>query len=55
LSVPRYDLLSRSFETIVELPDSLASASAQLFHSCEWNFDSAVLPESEMEHAILIV
>lgn len=40
----RYDLLSRSFEITVELPDSLAAASAAFFHSCEWNFSSAVLP-----------
>ena len=40
----RYDLLNRSFEIAVELPDSLASASAQFFHSCEWNFRASALP-----------
>jgi len=40
----RYDLLSRSFQITVELPDSLAPASAQFFHSCEWNFQAAALP-----------
>jgi lipopolysaccharide transport system ATP-binding protein len=40
----RYDLLSRSFHITVELPDSLAPASAQFFHSCEWNFQAATLP-----------
>ena len=44
-TAPRYDLLNRSFEITVELPDSLISASAQFFHSCEWNFGTAELPE----------
>jgi lipopolysaccharide transport system ATP-binding protein len=44
-AAPRYDLLARSFEITVELPDSLAAASAQFFHSSEWNFSNATLPE----------
>jgi lipopolysaccharide transport system ATP-binding protein len=43
-AAPRYDLFNRSFEITVELPDSLASASAQFFHSCEWNFGASALP-----------
>jgi lipopolysaccharide transport system ATP-binding protein len=43
-AAPRYDLLARSFEIRVELPDSLAAASAEFFHSCEWNFGTATLP-----------
>jgi hypothetical protein len=35
----RFDLLGRSFEMTVELPDSLASFSADFFHSAEWQFD----------------
>jgi lipopolysaccharide transport system ATP-binding protein len=42
--VARYDLLARSFEIVVEMPDSLSGASAQFFHSCEWGFSTAVLP-----------
>jgi lipopolysaccharide transport system ATP-binding protein len=41
----RYHLLNRSFEITVELPDSLAAASAEFFHSCEWNFRTASLPD----------
>ena len=44
---PRCDLLNRSFEFTVELPDSLAAASAQFFHSCEWNFAGAELPRTD--------
>lgn len=43
-AAPRYDLLNRSFEIKVELPDSLAACSAEFFHSCEWNFGTAALP-----------
>lgn len=41
---PRYDLLNRSFEMTVELPNSLGPATAEFFHSCEWNFGTAALP-----------
>lgn len=34
----RFDLLSRSFQINVELPESLQGISAQFFHSAEWNF-----------------
>jgi lipopolysaccharide transport system ATP-binding protein len=43
-SAIRYDLLNRSFSLTVELPDSLASASAAFFHSSEWSFAHAELP-----------
>lgn len=44
-----YDLLSRSFEITVDLPDSLSNASAQFFHSCEWNFESVRLPDPQTQ------
>ena len=34
----RYDLLSRSFQVKVELPDSLAVLEGSFFHSAEWSF-----------------
>lgn len=43
-AAPRHDLLDRSFEMVVELPESLTAASAQFFHSCEWDFSDANLP-----------
>jgi lipopolysaccharide transport system ATP-binding protein len=43
-SAIRYDLLNRSFSLKVELPDSLAPASAAFFHSSEWSFARAELP-----------
>jgi lipopolysaccharide transport system ATP-binding protein len=43
-AAPRYDLLNRSFQVTVELPDSLAVCSAEFFHSCEWTFGAAELP-----------
>jgi lipopolysaccharide transport system ATP-binding protein len=43
-SAIRYDLLNRSFSLTVELPDSLAPASAAFFHSSEWSFSYAELP-----------
>jgi homopolymeric O-antigen transport system ATP-binding protein len=43
-SATRYDLLNRSFSLTVELPDSLAPASAAFFHSSEWSFSHAELP-----------
>ncbi|WOH48844.1 ABC transporter ATP-binding protein [Bradyrhizobium sp. sBnM-33] len=48
-AAPRYDLLARSFEITVELPNSLAAASAAFFHSCEWNFETVALPSSSGE------
>ncbi|KAB0675919.1 ABC transporter ATP-binding protein [Aureimonas leprariae] len=54
-SAIRYDLLSRSFEVTVELPDSLSSASAQFFHSAEWDFHSADLPEAVAEDVRIAV
>lgn len=44
-NVARYDLINRSFSLVVELPDSLASASAGFFHTSEWSFRSVVLPD----------
>lgn len=41
----RYDLLSRSFQVKVELPESLAAVSADFFHTAEWSFDSVRLEE----------
>jgi lipopolysaccharide transport system ATP-binding protein len=38
-SAKRYDLLNRSFKIKVEVPDSLAAASAAFFHSSEWMFN----------------
>ena len=38
-SAKRYDLLSRSFQIKVEVPDSIAAASAAFFHSSEWIFN----------------
>jgi lipopolysaccharide transport system ATP-binding protein len=35
----RFDLLSRSFELIIEVSDSLAAFSADFFHSVEWRFN----------------
>jgi lipopolysaccharide transport system ATP-binding protein len=52
-AAPRYDLLARSFEIAVELPDSLAAASAEFFHSCEWNFGTAALPAESKSEEIL--
>lgn len=46
-SALRYDLLSRSFKLIVELPDSLQTMTAEFFHSGEWHFAPATLPASE--------
>jgi lipopolysaccharide transport system ATP-binding protein len=37
-STPRYDLLSRSFELSIEIQASLASQTADFFHSSEWEF-----------------
>jgi lipopolysaccharide transport system ATP-binding protein len=37
-SEKRYDLLSRSFHVLVELPESLASVRAAFFHTAEWRF-----------------
>jgi lipopolysaccharide transport system ATP-binding protein len=34
----RYDLLSRSFQVKVELPESLAAIEGSFFHSAEWLF-----------------
>ena len=34
----RYDLLNRSFEFEVEVPDSMQVISAAFFHSAEWSF-----------------
>lgn len=34
----RFDLLSRSFEITVELPESLRGVSGDFFHSAEWSF-----------------
>lgn len=34
----RYDLLSRSFQFSVEIPDSMAPTSANFFHDANWNF-----------------
>ena len=51
-AAPRYDLLSRSFEITVDLPDSLAAASAQFFHSCEWNFCGTALPGASGDEMI---
>ncbi|WOH68181.1 polysaccharide ABC transporter ATP-binding protein [Bradyrhizobium sp. BWA-3-5] len=48
-AAPRYDLLNRSFEITVELPNSLAAAGAEFFHSCEWNFEIAALPSSSVD------
>lgn len=45
-AAPRYDLLNRSFEITVEMPDSLGPASAKFFHSCEWSFEKAILPDA---------
>jgi lipopolysaccharide transport system ATP-binding protein len=36
----RYDLLARSFEFLVELPESLAAISTAFFHTAEWRFNS---------------
>jgi len=44
-AVQRYDLLARSFEIVMELPDSLSNASAQFFHTSEWSFGEVNLPE----------
>ena len=38
-STPRYDLISRSFEFSVELPETLRAIEAQFYHSAEWVFD----------------
>lgn len=38
---PRYDLLSRSFDLTVTLPDSLRPIEAEFYHSAQWNFDGA--------------
>jgi len=35
-STPRYDLLNRSFNFSVELPDSLRAIEPQFYHSAEW-------------------
>ncbi|MFX5752296.1 hypothetical protein ABTE32_23025, partial [Acinetobacter baumannii] len=43
--------LNRSFSLTVDLPDSLASASAAFFHSSEWSFAQAQLPEAEPQVA----
>lgn len=37
-SARRYDLLSRSFTVKVEMPDSIAAASAAFLHTAEWDF-----------------
>ena len=37
-SALRYDLLSRSFEFIVENPESWAASQNQFFHTAEWKF-----------------
>jgi lipopolysaccharide transport system ATP-binding protein len=36
-SSPRYDLLGRSFKCTVEIDETLSAASANFFHSAEWN------------------
>lgn len=46
-AAPRYDLLNRSFEIIVELPESLAACGAGFFHSCEWGFGAVHLPHEQ--------
>ena len=38
-SAKRYDLLSRSFQIKVELPESISAVSAAFFHSSEWHFN----------------
>jgi lipopolysaccharide transport system ATP-binding protein len=43
-----YDLLSRSFEIVIDLPDSLASAGSQFFHSSEWSFSKVILPRIKL-------
>ncbi|MFZ2101866.1 MAG: polysaccharide ABC transporter ATP-binding protein [Oricola sp.] len=50
-SAIRYDLLSRSFTITVELPDSLASAAAEFFHSCEWSYGKFDLPAPSREES----
>ena len=45
-SAIRYDLLSRSFEFSVLLPDTLAPLEAQIMHSAEWNFFSSLNSKS---------
>lgn len=37
-SARRYDLLARSFEFTVVLPESLAASACEFFHSAEWHF-----------------
>jgi len=37
-STPRYDLLSRSFNLRVELPESLGALECSFLHSAEWHF-----------------
>lgn len=38
-SAARYDLLSRSFELKVVMPDSLAALGSAILHSAEWQFE----------------
>lgn len=40
-STPRYDLLSRSFDLRVELPQSLGALECGFFHSAEWRFSES--------------
>jgi len=37
-STPRYDLINRGFQMLVEIPDSFAALSANFCHSAEWGF-----------------
>ena len=37
-STARYDLVNRSIEFVVEIPESLAAFSANFFHTAEWKF-----------------
>ena len=44
-SARRYDLVTRSFQFRVELPESLGPISSAFFHSGEWGFRAVALPE----------
>ena len=35
----RYDLISRSFEFVIENPSSWANQECSFFHTAEWNFE----------------
>src|SRR5205807_7097248 len=45
-STHRYDLLARCFELSVQVPDTLAPAGADFFHTSEWGFGEASEPRS---------